>query len=163
MKNPSQEFLVNKWLVRIWFMGLGNPLDIVVHYLLIGGMVSLGHRDKFPVVGALVCMVTHWTRSTMNHDLMLSNSHDFTKLLHCVVSQHWENIEIVLKLTVALTYKWDCKLIIYSLWIGYCWWKLVVISIFNRGTMISHGIKIECLLKWSQGGVFMKTMVKVAP
>ena len=34
-----------------------------------------------------VCMVTHWTRPTMSHDLRLSNSHDLTKLLHCVVSQ----------------------------------------------------------------------------
>ena len=68
-------------------MGLGNLLDIVVHFLLIGGMVSLGHQDKFPIVGALVCMVTHWTRSMVTHDLRLSNSHDFTKLFHCVVAQ----------------------------------------------------------------------------
>ena len=117
MKNPSQEFLVNKWLVRIWFMGLGNPLDVVVHYLLIGGMVSLGHRDKFPIVGALVCMVTHWTRSTVSHDLRLSNSHDFTKLLHYVISQYWENIEIVLKLVAALTYKWDVNHIFPMDWV----------------------------------------------
>ena len=59
-------------------MGLGNPFEVVVYYLLIGGMASLGYRDGFPIVSALVCMVTHWTR--------LMVSHDFTKLLHCVVS-----------------------------------------------------------------------------
>ncbi|RVW13655.1 hypothetical protein CK203_093996 [Vitis vinifera] len=45
-------------------MGLGNPLDVVVHHLLIGGMAGLGHLDGFPMVSALVCMVTHWTRPT---------------------------------------------------------------------------------------------------
>ena len=39
------------------------------------------------------------------------------KLLHCIVSHPWENIKLVLKLVVALTYGWDRKLIIYSLWI----------------------------------------------
>ena len=34
-----------------------------------------------------VCMVTHWTRPMVSHDLRLSSSHDLTKLLHCVVSQ----------------------------------------------------------------------------
>ena len=52
-------------------MGLGNPSEVIVHYILIGGMVGLGHRDKFPIVGALVCMVTHWTRSIVTHDLRL--------------------------------------------------------------------------------------------
>ena len=68
-------------------MGLGNPSEVIVHYILIGGMVGLGHRDKLPIVGALVCMVTHWTRSIVTHDLRLLNSHDFTKLFHCVVAQ----------------------------------------------------------------------------
>ena len=30
-------------------MGLGNPLEVVVHHLLIGGMVGLGYRDEFPM------------------------------------------------------------------------------------------------------------------
>ena len=68
-------------------MGLGNPLEVVVHYLLIGGIVGLSYRDEFPMVSALVCIVTHWTRPTVSHDLRLSISHDLTKLLHCVVSQ----------------------------------------------------------------------------
>ena len=55
-------FIANRWLVHNWFMGLGNPLEVVVHYLLIGGMIGLGYRDGFPMVSALVCLVTHWTR-----------------------------------------------------------------------------------------------------
>ena len=68
-------------------MGLGDPLEIVVHYLLIRGMVSLSYRDGLPMVSALVCMVTHWTGSMVSHELRLSSSHDITKLLHPVVFQ----------------------------------------------------------------------------
>ena len=28
-------------------MGLGNPLEVVVHHLLIGGMVGLSYQDGF--------------------------------------------------------------------------------------------------------------------
>ena len=55
---------------------------------------------------------------TMSHDVRLSGSQDFTKLLYYIVSQPWENIELILKLRIALTYKWDPKVIIYFLWIG---------------------------------------------
>ena len=113
----SHGFLENRWLVHNWFMSLGNPLEVVVHHLLIKGMTGLGYWDKFPMVSALVCVVTQRTRPMMSHDLRLSSSHNLTKLLHYVVSQPWENIEFVLKLVVALTYGWDHKLIIYSLWI----------------------------------------------
>ena len=58
-----------------------------MHHLLIGGMVSLGYQDGFPMVSALVCMVTHWIGPMVSHELRLSSSYDFTKLLHCVVSQ----------------------------------------------------------------------------
>ena len=40
-------------------MGLGNPLEFVVHHILIGDMVGLGYWDEFPMVCALVCMVTY--------------------------------------------------------------------------------------------------------
>ena len=53
-------------------MDLGNPVEIVMHYLLIGGMTCLNCRDKFPIVSVLVCMVTHWTGRTVNHDIKLS-------------------------------------------------------------------------------------------
>ena len=58
-----------------------------MHHLLIRGMTSLSYRDEFPMVSALVCMVTHWIGSTVSHNLRLSSSHDLTKLLHYVVSQ----------------------------------------------------------------------------
>ena len=35
-------------------MDLGNPVEIVVHYLLIGGMTCLGCWDAFLIVSALV-------------------------------------------------------------------------------------------------------------
>ena len=63
-----------------------NPLEVVVHHLLIGGMTGLGYQDGFPMVSALMSMVTHWTRPTVSHDLRLSSSHDLTKLLHCEFS-----------------------------------------------------------------------------
>ena len=117
-KDLSHEFLANRWLIHNQFMGLGNSLRVVVHHLLIGGMVGLGYWDGFPMVNALVCIVTHWSGPMVSHDLRLSSSHDLTKLFHCVVSQPWENIEFVLKLAMTLTYGWDSMLIIYSLWIG---------------------------------------------
>ena len=72
-------------------MGLGNPLEVVVHHLLIGGMTGLGYRDRFPMVSALVCMIAHWTEPMVSHDLRLSSSYDLssydlTMFLHCVVS-----------------------------------------------------------------------------
>ena len=113
----SHGFLANRWLVHNRFMCLNNPLEVVMHHLLIGGMVGLGYRDGFLMVSALVCMVIHWIRPTVSHDLRLSSSHDLAKLLHYVVSQPWKNLEFVLKLVVTLTYGWDRNLIIYSLWI----------------------------------------------
>ena len=68
-------------------MGLGNPLKVAMHYLLIGGMVGLGYWDGFLMVRALVCMVTYRIRPTVSHELRLSSSHDLTKLLQCIVSQ----------------------------------------------------------------------------
>ena len=37
-------------------MDLGNPLEA---YLLAEEMVGLSHRDQFPMVSVLVCMVTY--------------------------------------------------------------------------------------------------------
>ena len=41
-------------------MGLGNPLEAIVHHLLIGGMAGLGYWDGFSMVSALVCMVSDY-------------------------------------------------------------------------------------------------------
>ena len=57
-------------------MDLGNPMETIVYYLLIGRMTCLGHRDEVPVVRALVCIVTHLIRPTVNHDVRLLNYHD---------------------------------------------------------------------------------------
>ena len=50
-----------------------------------------------------------------SHNIRLSGSHNFIKLLHCIITQPWENIEIVSKLAVALTYGGDPIMIIYSI------------------------------------------------
>ena len=81
-------------------------------------MIGLGYQDGFLIVSALVCIVTwYWIRPIVSHDLTISSSHDITKLLYHVVSQSRENIELMLNLAMTLTYGWDCKLIIYLLWI----------------------------------------------
>ena len=38
------------------------------------------------MLSALMCMVTHYTGPMVSHDIRLSDSHDFTELLHCIVS-----------------------------------------------------------------------------
>ena len=81
-KNSSHRFHLNRWFVHNRSMNLGNLFEGVVHYLLIGGMTSLGRWDRFSMVSALMCMVIHWTRPTMSHELRLSSSHDLTKLLY---------------------------------------------------------------------------------
>ena len=68
-------------------MGLGNPLETVVHHLLFGGIDGFAYWDEFPMVSALVCMVARWTEPMVSYDLRLSISYDSIKLLHCVVSQ----------------------------------------------------------------------------
>ena len=35
-------------------MDLGNPIETVVHHLLIRGMICLDRRDEFPMVSALM-------------------------------------------------------------------------------------------------------------
>lgn len=38
---------------------LGNPFEIVVHYLLIGGMISLAYRDEVSMVSVLVYIYSY--------------------------------------------------------------------------------------------------------
>ena len=59
-------------------MDLSNLVEIVVHYLLIGGMTYLSHEDVVPMVSALVCMTTHWIRPMINHGIKLSDFQDST-------------------------------------------------------------------------------------
>ena len=43
-KVPSRKFFTSKQCVHSWFMDLNNSFEIVVHYLLIEGIISLSHR-----------------------------------------------------------------------------------------------------------------------
>ena len=53
-------------------MDLGNPVETIVHYLLIGGMACLGYRHRFHMMSALLRMVTRWTKPIVNHNIRLS-------------------------------------------------------------------------------------------
>ena len=55
----SHGFLSNRRIFHNCFIGLGNPLKVVVHHLLIRRMASLSYRDELPMVSALVYMVTY--------------------------------------------------------------------------------------------------------
>ena len=68
-------------------MDLGNLFEVVVHHFQIGGMAGLSYQDGVLIMSPLVCIVIHWTRPTMSHDIRPSSSHIFTKLLYCIVSQ----------------------------------------------------------------------------
>ena len=50
-------------------MDLDNLFEVVMHYLLIRGMICLGHLDEFPMVSVLICMVIYYTRFMVNHDI----------------------------------------------------------------------------------------------
>ena len=50
-------------------MDLGNPLETVVHYLIIGGITFHSHHDSFPMVSALESIITHCVGPMMNHDI----------------------------------------------------------------------------------------------
>ena len=68
-KNPNHKFLASRWVVHNYFMDLGNPSEDVVHYFLIRKMIFHGHWVEFPIVSALVCMVTHWVGPMVSHDI----------------------------------------------------------------------------------------------
>ena len=70
-----------------------NSIEIVVYYLLIEGMTCLGHRDKFPMVNALVCTNT----------LYMTYSESWHKVISCHDSSSYSitwalNLEMILSL-----------------------------------------------------------------
>lgn len=69
MKGLIHKFLASGWVVRNWFMELGNSYEVVVYYLLIRRMTSLSHQDEFSIMSALAYMVTHWIGHMVNHDI----------------------------------------------------------------------------------------------
>ena len=81
-----------------------------IHYLFNDDLISL-----LPILIPCIILYEHSCLNLLHCTWLRCIS---TKLLHYIISQSWENIELVLKLVVALTYGWDCKLVIYSLWIG---------------------------------------------
>ena len=98
IKDISHGFLARWLVVYSWFIDLGNSIETIMHYLLIGGMAYHDHRDRFPMVSTLVCMVTYWTRPIVNHDIRL-----LVVMIHkatwYIDSQSWEYIEFMLKST----------------------------------------------------------------
>ena len=71
IEDLSHGFPANRWIVQSRFMGLGNPLEVVVHHLLIRGMTDLGYWDEFLMVSALVCIVAYWTGPMVSYNLRL--------------------------------------------------------------------------------------------
>ena len=63
----------------------------------------------------------------------------------------------------ALPYEWDLKVLIYPYGLGHYWWRLVATNILNKDTIISHGIKTMCLLRWSKRRVheFMAVVISL--
>ena len=51
---PRHGFFASRSIVYSWFMDLGNPVELVVHHLLIKGITCLGRRDEFPIMSALM-------------------------------------------------------------------------------------------------------------
>lgn len=115
MEDLNHGFLASCWFVDNRFVSLDNPFEAIMHYLLIRGVTSLRNQDEVPMMSALLCTITHWIGPTVNHNIRILGSHDFTKILYCIVSQPWENTELVPKLAMTLTYEWNPKVIIYFL------------------------------------------------
>ena len=83
MEDSSYEFPASRWYIQKWFIDLGKyPFEVVVHYLLIREITSLSYWDEIPMVNVLMCMVIHWMEPIVSHDIRLSDSHNFTKLIH---------------------------------------------------------------------------------
>ena len=143
-------------------MDLSNPVKTIVHYLLIEGITCLSHWDEFLMmsVPAYVMHIEQNLRWIITQGYQLSW---FTKLLYCMDSQPWKDIDICQNPQKALIHGWDPKVVIYHYRLGHCWWMLVTIGILNRDTMISQGIEIVCSLRWSKKHVIMKFVAIVIP
>ena len=53
-------------------MDFGNSIETVMHYFIIKKMICLNHRDEFHIVSALMCMIIHLIRLTVNRYMRLS-------------------------------------------------------------------------------------------
>ena len=77
-------------------MDLDNPIEIIVHHLMIRRMTYLGCRDGFPMVSALV-YVMHIGQNLRWIVMQEYQVLWFTKFLYYMDSQLWENIESMSK------------------------------------------------------------------
>ena len=68
-------------------MDLDNLFEIVIHHPLIEGMTSFGHWTEFLMVSALSMYGYTLDKTYGESWLKLLGSHDFTKILHYIVSQ----------------------------------------------------------------------------
>ena len=67
-KHPSYRFFTGWWVSQLVYI-LKQSIEIIIHYLIIRWITCLGHRNEFPIVSALVCMIIHWIGAMMNHDI----------------------------------------------------------------------------------------------
>ena len=101
------------------------------------------------IVSALMCMVTHWTGPMMNRDInyWVVMIHYATILCELSTSRgYWVYTKINRRIwLMGVTTRWS--LISYEF--SHYGWRLMIIDILNRGTLISYEVKISCPLKWS--------------
>ena len=121
-------------------------------------MTCFGYRDSFPMMNALGCIVTHWTKLMMNNDTnyLVVMIHQ-TMILYefSTLRGYWACVEVNMSLwPMSVTLRWSY--ITYGL--GHCWWKLVTIDILNKSTMISLGIELVYPFGWSKWYVIRKTI-----
>ena len=86
-------------------MGLGGSSKVVLHCFLIRRIVCLDCWNEISMVSVLMFKVTHWISFAVNHDLRLLDSHNFTKFYVVLSFNDRENIELMPKLVMILTYE----------------------------------------------------------
>ena len=127
-------------------MDLSNLIETIVYYFPIGEMTSLSHRDDFPMMSAIMCIVTHLTWPMVNHDIncwVVMIHHDTRLYKLSTLRKYWVYAKINKKLlSMGEILMWSY--IPYKL--GYSWWRLVATGILNRDNIISYEIKTTCLL-----------------
>ena len=118
-KDLSYRSFISKWLVHNQFVGLDNSLKVVVYYLLIGRMIGLSHRDEFPIVIVLVCMVIVFPLCSFTYLLFIQSKlvNIFFKLFCC--SCNWDNMmanQVLASLSNSL-YLVKHLIMLSSLWV----------------------------------------------
>nr|CAN71268.1 hypothetical protein VITISV_034624 [Vitis vinifera] len=88
-----------KTLIAKVFVGhkdsTGYSLEVVVHYILIGGMTGLSYWDGFPMVGAPVWMVAYWIGPIWDVESTLELNYEGTNIPMGPTSPRFELIYLV--------------------------------------------------------------------